>query len=207
MIAAILAYLDYYPNLLRGIPAWWWEVLALLGLWKTVVSLRIYQQTGMRCYVWGGVAGGLAVLGLATLPLGDTMLPLVTFSGPLLAAAFLIASVTDARSWFSDQAGDKYRIIRHRSLPLQLWGQLPPDFRRTPSAPASRRQGLTISGLTLLFMAFAYAGARRAFGGGAFPLAALALITMAVGMSAFHAVMMGIFAVLYGRRSRPPGGA
>jgi len=202
MIAAILAYLDYYPNFLRVVPAGWWETLAVLGLWKTLVSLRIYQQSGMRCYVWGAVAGGLAVLGLATAPLGRTLLPVVTFSGPLLVAAFFIASVTDARSWFSDQASDKYRIIRHPSLPLQLWGKLPADFHRTPSAPATRRQGLLVSGLTLVFMGFAYASARRAFASGGFPPAAMALITMTVGMSMFHAVMMGIFAALYGARAR-----
>ena len=177
MISAILAYLYYYPNFLRGIPAGWWETLAVLGLWKTVISLHIYQQTGMRCYVWGAVAGGLAVLGLATIPLGQSMLQVVTFSGPLLVAAFIIASITDARSWFSDQAGDKYRIIRHPSLPLQLWGELPADFHRTPSAPATRKQGLMVSLLTLVFMSFAYASARRAFADDAFPLIAMALIT------------------------------
>ena len=200
MIQVILGYLNFYPNFLRQIPTGWWEMLAVLALWKTVLSWRIARQTGLHSYVWGGLAGALATMGFATAPLGQTLLQLVMFPAPMLISAFVVASISDARSWFSDEASDKYRLIRHRSLPLQIWGQVPADFHRTPGVGATRRQGVRISITTLLMMAFAYLSAYRASLSAGLGPRGMLLITIAVSMACFHALVMGIFAAVYGTR-------
>jgi hypothetical protein len=207
MFETLLEYLNYYPNFLRLVPTGWWVGLAILAAWKGLVSLNIARQTRLRSYVWGGLAGFLATVGFATAPLGHTLLQLVMCPAPMLVAAFVVASLADARSWFSDEGGDKYWIIRHPSLPLQLWGQVPADFQRTPSEPATRKQGLVVCVSTLIFMGFAYAGSLRAAATAAeykhgtlaaFSPRAMLLISIAVGMAMFHAVMLGLFGAIHG---------
>ena len=206
MLEAILTYLNFYPNFLRQIPTGWWMVLGVLALWRAVLSWRIHIQTGLRCYVFGTVAAGLAAMGFFTAPIGHTVLQLVMLSAPLLTAAFVIGSISDARSWFSDEAADKYWLLRHGSLPLRLWGQVPKSFQRRPGPGATRQQAVKVSVLTLLFMGFThYAVCQTSLG--ALSPRSLLIITVAVAMASFHAVMLGLFGLLYGtsvRRVRQP---
>lgn len=207
MLTQLLAFLNYYPNFLRQIPSWGWALFACLCLWQAVISWAIYRRAGLRNYVFGAV--GLALMGLGAVGarFAENLLQLVMFPGPLLAAGFAVLSLSDARSWYSEEAADKYYLLRHGGLALRLTGRLPCGYvPRRDSPGATWLQGMLVGSGTLALVIFAFFGAREAYWREAIGPRALLWILVALSMLGFHAMALAFFGLLYGAPLRAGSG-
>jgi hypothetical protein len=198
MLAQILAFLSYYPNFLRQVAPLWWALFAGFCLWQAAISWSVYRQTGMRSYVGATVGSLLTMTGGVLAPLAQNLLQLVLMPAPLLLAGFVVLSLSDARSWFSSEAHDKYYLIRKGGLRLRLLGLVPRGFVHRESAPASWLQGVLIGGVTLLLLGLVYDGIWSANQRGALSDAALGWITLVSGLVAFHCVALIVCGILFG---------
>lgn len=198
MFPKILAFLSYYPNFLRQVSPLWWGLFAGFCLWQAAISWSIYRQTGMRSYVGATVGSLLTMAGAALAPLPQTVLQVVLLPAPLLLAGFVIVSLSDARSWFSPEAHDKYYLRRKGGLRLRLLGRVPPGFVHRKSAPASWLQGVLIGGVTLFVLGLVYGGVWRAYRGGLLTSATLGWVTVAGGLVAFHCLALIVCGLIFG---------
>lgn len=202
MLADILVFLSYYPNFLRQVPALGWAIFAAVCLWQAAISWSIYRQTGMRSYV-GATVGSLLVMAGGILgPIAGNLLQLILFPAPLLLAGFIVLSLSDARSWFSSEAGDKYYLVRRGGLRLRVLGLVPQGFVHRGSAPASWLQGVLVGGVTLLLVCFLYFGVWRANEREAITLTAFGWITLTCGLLAFHCLALLLCGLLFGSSRR-----
>lgn len=198
MLSEILAFLSYYPNFLRQIPPLWWGLFTGFCLWQAAISWSVYRQTGMRSYVGATVGALLAMVGAALAPLPQTVLQVVLLPAPLLLAGFVILSLSDARSWFSPEAHDKYYLIRKGGLRLRLLGRVPPGFVHRNSPPASWLQGVLIGGVTLVVLGLIYRGVWRAYEKSVLSSATLGWVTIAAGLVAFHCLALIVCGIIFG---------
>lgn len=198
MLSEILAFLSYYPNFLRQIPPLWWGLFTGFCLWQAAISWSVYRQTGMRSYVGATVGALLAMVGAALAPLPQTVLQVVLLPAPLLLAGFVILSLSDARSWFSPEAHDKYYLIRKGGLRLRLLGRVPPGFVHHKSPPASWLQGVLIGGVTLVALGLICSGVWRAYEKSVLSSATLGWVTVAAGLVAFHCLALIVCGIIFG---------
>ena len=208
MLAPILAFLEHYPNFTEQLPPEVWAGLALLALGHTAVSWRVYAQTGLRSYAWVALGGAFFSVGTALLAAAPNVLVVVLVPLPMLLAAFLITSVSDAHAWFTNEGSDKFRLLRSGGLALRLWGGIPAGYAATGrDGGASRRQGLALAGVTLALVGLAAWGVQRAWGLGAMSPQALAAFTVVLCLVGFHATMLGVFAAVLGAEGKRQEGA
>jgi len=199
MFIELLAFLNYCPNFLRQIPSWGWALFACLCLWQAVISWVIYRRTGLRNYVFGAVGLVLMGFGAVGARFAANLLQVVMFPAPLLVAGFMVLSLSDARSWYSEEAADKYYLIRHGGLALRLFGRLPAGYTpRRDSPGATWLQGMLVGSGTLALVVFAFLGAREAYWREAIGPKALLCIMVALSMVGFHALALAFFGLLYG---------
>ncbi len=202
MFAEILAFLSYYPNVLRQVPPVAWAVFAGICLWQAAISWSVHRQTGMRSYVGATVGSLLVMAGAILAPVAFNLLQFVLLPAPLLVAGFMVLSLSDARSWFSPEAHDKYYLIRRGGLRLRVLGMVPPGFVHQKSLPASWLQGLVVGGMTLVLMSVLYVGIWHAYGREALSSTAFGWTTLACGLVAFHCLALVLCGLLFGSTSR-----
>ncbi len=198
MLPEILAFLSYYPNFLRQVPPLWWGLFTGYCLWQAAISWSVYRQTGMRSYVGATVGALLMMTGAALAPLPHSVLNLVLLPVPLLLAGFVVVSLSDARSWFSPEAHDKYYLIRKGGLRLRLLGRVPAGFVHRESPPASWLQGVVIGGVTLFVLGLVYGGVWGAYQKSILSSATFGWVTVAAGLVAFHCLALIVCGIIFG---------
>ena len=198
MFAEILAFLSAYPNFLRQVPPLWWGVFAGFCLWQAAISWTVHRQTGLRSYVGATVGALLAMAGGILAPFASNSLQLVLYPGPLLVAGFVLLSLSDARSWFSSEAHDKYYLIRKGGLRLRLIGLVPRGFVAHPSTPASWLQGVLVGGVTFVFVVVVCVGVWRAHGREGLSDISFGWVTLACSLVAFHCLALLLCGLLFG---------
>ncbi|HEY3398530.1 MAG TPA: hypothetical protein VGM19_12820 [Armatimonadota bacterium] len=210
MLATILGFLSHYPNFLRQVDSQAWALCACFCFWQCVISWAVYRQTGLRSYVGATVGLALMTAGAATAPVARNLLELVMMPAPLLVAGFMVLSLSDARSWFTAEAADKYYLIKYGGLRLRFQGLVPRDFvpGQRPHA-VTWLQGVLMGGVTLGMITLIFFGARHAHEVGAISQRALVVASLAMALAAFESLALVCFALIYGaplRRRQPPAG-
>ena len=198
MSAQILSYLSQYPNFLGEVSPIWYALFCGFCLWQAAISWSIHRQTGMRSYVAATVGNLLLMVGGLLAPLVRDALLVVLLPVPFLLGGFMVLSLSDARSWFSPEAHDKFFLVRHGGLRLRVLGRVPAGFVHKPSTPAVWLQGLGIGTLTLLFLGFVYHGVWQAYEREGMLGTAFGWITVTCGLVAFHCVALILNGLLFG---------
>jgi hypothetical protein len=207
VFAQILSFLSHYPNFFDTISPVWCALFAGVCLWQAALSWSIQRQTGMRSYIGATVGNLLAMAGGVFAPLVHSVLQVALLPAPLLLGGFVVLSLSDARSWFSSEAHDKFYLIRHGGLSLRLFGRVPAGFVHQASAPASWLQGVMVGSVTLAFLGFVYPTVWHGYGQEIISGPAFGWITVTCGMVAFHSLALLLCGLLFGspvgRRRRP----
>jgi hypothetical protein len=198
VLGQILFFLSRYPNFFRHVPPVWWAVFAGFCLWQAAISWSLHRQTGMRSYIAATVGNLLLVPGGLLAPLVHNALQVVLLPAPLLLGGFVVLSLSDARSWFSPEAHDKYFLVRHGGLRLRLFGLVPRGFQHHESTAASWLQGVLLGGVTLIFLGFVYYNVWQAYEQGVMNSPAFGWITLASGLVVFHCLALIICGLLFG---------
>ena len=207
MLGEILSFLSRYPNFFRQVSPVWWALFAGACLWQAAISWSVHRQTGMRSYVAATVGNLLMMVGGILAPLAPNALQLVLFPAPLLLGGFVVLSLSDARSWFSPEAHDKYYLVRRGGVRLRLFGLVPAGFQHAESAAASWLQGVLIGSVTLALLGFVYYTVWQAYEGEVMSPSAFGWITLASGLIVFHCLALIICGLFFGSplKKRPGG--
>jgi hypothetical protein len=198
VFADILSYLSYHPNFLRQVAPVWWAVFAGVCVWQAAISWSVHRQTGMHSYVAATVGNLLMMVGGILAPVAQNALQVVLFPAPLLLGGFMVLSLSDARSWFSPEAHDKYYLVRHGGLRLRLFGLVPAGFQHQESVAASWLQGVLIGCVTLAFLGFVYCTVWQVYEREVMDSSSFGWITLASGLIVFHCLALIICALLFG---------
>jgi hypothetical protein len=198
VFADILTYLSYQPNFLRQIPAMWWALFACACLWQAAISWSVHRQTGMHSYVAATVGNLLMMAGSILAPLAQNALQVVLLPAPWLLGGFIVLSLSDARSWFSREAHDKFYLVRRGGLRLRLFGLVPRGFEHQESPPACWLQGVLIGTVTLTLLGFVYGAVWHAYAQDVMDSSDFGWITLASGLIVFHCLALIICGLLFG---------
>jgi hypothetical protein len=202
VLAEILSFLSHYPNFFRQVPPVWWAVFAGVCLWQAAISWSVHRQTGMRSYIAATVGNVLLMVGGILAPLVENALQVALLPAPLLLGGFVVLSLSDARSWFSPEAHDKFFLVRKGGLRLRLFGLVPRGFVHEVSAPASWLQGILIGTSTLAFLGFVYYGVWQAYDRQALGSSAFGWITLVCCLVFFHCLALIMCALLFGSSAK-----